>query len=257
MLFALCVKPLAAKAVVDGQKTVTLAAAETPIGVTAETATGSTAQPLAVQQPEKASNKQASATKAISEQASATQDANKRVLNEQATAQKSPLPQQSSDSFLRAPVSKVPEPVFSWGGYFKALGLMLIILGCLWLALWLLRKYGKFRFMPAPSALPHDALHIEAQLPLGPKRGLIVVRFLDSRVLLGVSDQHITFLASQPVEKAAQNSATQGNTTAESGPVFAGANTGQAQPPTAPFNGPLDSALFQEVLRAAKNTKQP
>ncbi|MEG2005518.1 MAG: flagellar biosynthetic protein FliO, partial [Bilophila sp.] len=87
-----------------------------------------------------------------------------------------------------------PESLFSWGGYFQAIGFMALLMIVLWGALWAVRRYGKFRFLPIPGALPRDALRMEAQLPLGPKKGLMVVRFLDRRLLLGVTEQHITLL---------------------------------------------------------------
>lgn len=86
------------------------------------------------------------------------------------------------------------EALFSWSGYFQAIAFMILLLFVLWGALWAVRRYGKFRFLPAPGALPRDALRMEAQLPLGPRKGLMVVRFLDKRLLLGVTEQHITLL---------------------------------------------------------------
>jgi flagellar protein FliO/FliZ len=84
---------------------------------------------------------------------------------------------------------------FSWSGYFYAIGALCLILGALWGALWLMRRSGRFRFMPAYNAFPRDALRIEAQIPLGPRRGLMVVRFLNKRLLLGLSDQQVNLLA--------------------------------------------------------------
>lgn len=63
--------------------------------------------------------------------------------------------------------------------------------------LWLLRRYGKFNFLPRPGSLPRDALVMEAQMPLGPRKGLTVVRFMGRRLLLGVTEQTITLLASE------------------------------------------------------------
>ena len=86
------------------------------------------------------------------------------------------------------------EAVFSWGGYFQAIGVLLLLLAILWGVVWLVRKYGKFNFLPQPGALPRDALRMEAQLPLGPRRSLVVVRFLNKRLLLGVTDHQINLL---------------------------------------------------------------
>lgn len=87
-----------------------------------------------------------------------------------------------------------PAPLFSWGGYFQAIGFMCLLLALLWFAVWVVRRSGKFAFLPMPGALPRDALRMEAQLPLGAKKNLLVVRFLNRRLLLGVTDQRITLL---------------------------------------------------------------
>lgn len=92
-----------------------------------------------------------------------------------------------------------PSVEFSWSGYFEAIGIMLILLAALWGVLWLVRKYARFRFMPAPGSFPRNGLHIESQLPLGPRKGLFVVRFLNERLLLGVTDQSISLLKATPL----------------------------------------------------------
>lgn len=86
------------------------------------------------------------------------------------------------------------EQSFSWGGYFQAIAVLLLLMALLWGVVWALRKYGKFNFMPRPGDFPRESLRVEAQVPLGPRKGLVVVRFLNRRILLGVTDQQITFL---------------------------------------------------------------
>lgn len=93
------------------------------------------------------------------------------------------------------PVSVVDTPSFSWGSYFQALSLLFFILALLWMAVYFVRKHGKFRFMPSPGDFPRDGLQVEAQLPIGPRKGLVVVRFLNKRLLLGVTEQQITMLS--------------------------------------------------------------
>ena len=44
-----------------------------------------------------------------------------------------------------------PAPLFSWGGYFQAVGFMCLLLALLWLAVWTVRRSGKFRFLPMPG----------------------------------------------------------------------------------------------------------
>lgn len=94
---------------------------------------------------------------------------------------------------------------FSWGGYAQAVGILFLLVALLWLVVWLVRRFGKFNFLPRPGALPKGALVMEAQLPLGPRKGLMVVRFLNRRLLLGVTDQHITLLTEEQAQHEPQN----------------------------------------------------
>lgn len=89
------------------------------------------------------------------------------------------------------------QSVFSWSGYFQALGILCVLLALLWLAVWCVRRYGKLNFIPRPGALPKDALIMEAQMPLGPKKGLMVVRFLNKRLLLGVTEHQISLITEE------------------------------------------------------------
>ena len=94
---------------------------------------------------------------------------------------------------------------FSWGGYAQAVGILFLLVALLWLVVWLVRRFGTFNFLPRPGALPKGALVMEAQLPLGPRKGLMVVRFLNRRLLLGVTDQHITLLTEEQAQHEPQN----------------------------------------------------
>lgn len=95
---------------------------------------------------------------------------------------------------------------FSWGGYIQALGILAVLMGALWFGVWALRKYGKFNFLPRPGALPKGSLVMEAQLPLGPRKGLMVVRFLNKRLLLGVTEQQISLLTEEEATNGSQDS---------------------------------------------------
>lgn len=86
----------------------------------------------------------------------------------------------------------------TWGGYLEAVGLLFLLLAVMCLVLWCIRRFGNFSFLPRPGALPRDALTLEAQLPLGPRKGLMVVRFLHKRLLLGITEQQITLLTESP-----------------------------------------------------------
>jgi flagellar protein FliO/FliZ len=72
---------------------------------------------------------------------------------------------------------------------------MLLVIGVLWGGLWLMRRSGRFAGMIRPGGLSRDDLFLERQLPLGQRKHLLVVRFLNKRLLLGVTEQRITVLA--------------------------------------------------------------
>lgn len=93
--------------------------------------------------------------------------------------------------------AKLGQTAFSLAGYIQAIGILFLILALLWGVVWLMRRYGRFNFLPRPGALPRDALVMEAQMPLGPRKGLMVVRFLNRRLLLGVTDRQITLLTEE------------------------------------------------------------
>ena len=103
------------------------------------------------------------------------------------------------------PVSALGQSSFSWGSYIQAVGILFLLVAILWLAVWLARRFGKFNFLPRPGSLPRDALVMEAQLPLGPRKGLMVVRFLNRRLLLGVTDQQITLLTEEQAQHEPEN----------------------------------------------------
>lgn len=90
---------------------------------------------------------------------------------------------------------------FTWGAYFQTIGMLLLLLGLLWGCLWCVRRFGLSRRMASSTGLPRNALQIEAQLPLGARKGVMLVRCLDKRLLLGVTEQHITFLTEFPLSE--------------------------------------------------------
>ncbi|MDE5832839.1 MAG: flagellar biosynthetic protein FliO [Desulfovibrio sp.] len=106
---------------------------------------------------------------------------------------------------IAAPASQnLGASTFSWGGYIQALAILCLLLGGLWFLVWAVRKYGKFNFLPRPGSLPKDSLLMEAQMPLGPKKGLMVVRFMNKRLLLGVTENQISMLAEEDCGVAAR-----------------------------------------------------
>ena len=112
---------------------------------------------------------------------------------------------QGAATAVAEPAAALGQSSFSWGSYIQAVGILFLLVAVLWLAVWLARRFGKFNFMPRPGALPRDALVMEAQLPLGPRKGLMVVRFLNKRLLLGVTDQQITLLTEEQAKHEPEN----------------------------------------------------
>ena len=106
--------------------------------------------------------------------------------------------------------SGLGQTTFSWGGYVQAIGILCLLLAVFWFALWLLRRYGRFNFLPKPGALPRGALLMEAQMPLGPRKGLMVVRFLNTRLLLGVTENRISLLKEEELHDAPRDNDFQG-----------------------------------------------
>ena len=112
---------------------------------------------------------------------------------------------QGAATAVAEPAAALGHSSFSWGSYIQAVGIVFFLVAVLWLAVWLARRFGKFNFMPRPGSLPRDALVMEAQLPLGPRKGLMVVRFLNKRLLLGVTDQQITLLTEEQAKHEPEN----------------------------------------------------
>lgn len=124
---------------------------------------------------------------------------------ESATSVKGTLAGQAAESAASAGAAKTDsvlgtvdalsrsDAVFSWSGYIQALGVLFLIVAALFLALWFLRRKGGLKMLTGQGDL-----YLESRLALGPKKYLFVVRFLNKRLLLGVTDQQITMLTELP-----------------------------------------------------------
>lgn len=84
-------------------------------------------------------------------------------------------------------------PVFSWSSYLMAIGMLCLILAVLWLLLRWLKKSGGLRMFGISAGTV-----IESRIALGPKKNLLVVNIEGKRLLLGVTDHHISRLAELP-----------------------------------------------------------
>ncbi len=73
----------------------------------------------------------------------------------------------------------------------QVVGGLLLLLGLLYVGFYLLRKYGHKAGLGSAAK---GRLKLEGGLSLGPKRSLVLVRFLNKHLLLGVTDHSITLL---------------------------------------------------------------
>lgn len=125
-------------------------------------------------------------------------------------------------------VSQSIVPVsFSWGGYLQAVGLMFFLVFVLWAVLWLLRRSGRIGLLQKNGKKDENLLRIESQIPLGPRRGLMVVRFCDKKVLLGLTPDRIVSLSETFVENGDDIGTFAGSETSGAEPSGKGASVAE------------------------------
>ena len=134
----------------------------------------------------------------------------------------------------------------SWSGYFEALAIVCFALALLWALLWLVKRYGRGSgFLGGATAM-----RVESRLALGPKKWIIVVRYLDRRLVLGLTDANISLLTELPLE----------DDPAPSPAAPAKAKNGGAQkaaPPAAGKETPAEDNVFASFLRESKEGESP
>lgn len=115
--------------------------------------------------------------------------------------------------------SALPEINLSWGGYFEALAVLCFCLAVLWAVLWLLRRRGGLVFSGAHT----PGLRVESRLALGPKKWILVVRYQERRLIVGVTDKNISLLTEvyQEESPAPGENGDQGAAGSKSGLSFA------------------------------------
>ncbi|MDR1945594.1 MAG: flagellar biosynthetic protein FliO [Desulfovibrio sp.] len=124
-----------------------------------------------------------------------------------------------------------PDAAWSWSGYFEALALICFLLALFWL---LLRFVANRRGVPGLLASARG-LHVESRLSLGPKKWIILLRCMDRRLLIGVTDHNISTLAEME---------TDDNASAPPAPPGQG-GTDRGDP------APAEAGLFARLLKKA------
>ena len=93
---------------------------------------------------------------------------------------------------VTAPVTTLP-PSMSMGGVAVQMAVaLLLILVVILLAYWMLRRFGPRFGLGSPAK--SRGLRVESYLALGPRKNIMVVRFLNKLLVLGVTDQNINLL---------------------------------------------------------------
>lgn len=93
------------------------------------------------------------------------------------------------DSTAVAPALAAPGPGF--GDFITVAASLLLLLGVLYAGFWLLKRFGPRSALLGGGRGP---LKMEGHLALGPRRSVVVVRFLNKRLVLGVTDHSINLL---------------------------------------------------------------
>ncbi len=99
---------------------------------------------------------------------------------------------EESSTALKETESALPPASFSWGTYFQAIGILLLMLLGLWFALKFVKRVKPSSF--SSSTFSKNNFFIEGQIAISPNKGVYVVRFLNKRLVLGVTDQQINLL---------------------------------------------------------------
>ncbi|KAF1076466.1 flagellar biosynthetic protein FliO [Halodesulfovibrio sp. MK-HDV] len=110
----------------------------------------------------------------------------------------------SSGDIVNGTSPAVPE-VVGWGSYVQSIGILLLLLGGLYGLLWFVRKVGMNKGFRGKKG-GERTLDVEERFHLAPKKQLVVVRFLNKRLLLGVTDHQINLLSETEAEDDSSHS---------------------------------------------------
>jgi len=94
----------------------------------------------------------------------------------------------ATDTAMQLPAVDSGTAVLTTAGY------LFLLLGVIFLAYWLLKRYG----VPGALSGGADAPRLISRLMLGNRQSVAVVRFRDKDMVLGVTEDRITLLAEDP-----------------------------------------------------------
>lgn len=111
-------------------------------------------------------------------------------------------------------ISGVSHSAGTWGNYFEALAALFLLLAILWLVVSIVKRRGGKFFAPnSPVML------LEGRLSIAPKKWIILASVEGKRLVLGLTDEHITFLTELP-DKSAQSPVQPAEKTTHHGQTF-------------------------------------
>ncbi len=84
-----------------------------------------------------------------------------------------------------------------WQSYISAISIIFALLAVLYGGLWLMRKLGYGSAVVTSAQFSKNNLRVEAQLSLGGKRQLYLVRYMNKRLLLGTTDASISLISEE------------------------------------------------------------
>ena len=100
---------------------------------------------------------------------------------------------------MAAPLPTPPASDYGLAGTAVHMALaLLLVLAVIFAAYWLLRRYGgKWGIGPAGRG---GMLRLLAHLSLGPRKSIVVVRFMHKNLVLGVTEHNITLLTEETAD---------------------------------------------------------
>ena len=88
-------------------------------------------------------------------------------------------------------VKTLPQAGDMTGALLQVAGVLCLLLAVIFVGFWLLKRFGRRMGL---GVFGSGDLRIEGAMSLGPKKSVVVVRFLNKRMVLGVTDASINLL---------------------------------------------------------------